>query len=47
MKLEPCDMCKNNYSLMLANNSAKLGGGIYLKGASRMVLSYPVALLHK
>ena len=39
IKLEPCDTCKNNYSLTLANNSAKLGGGIYLEGASRIVLS--------
>lgn len=38
IKLESCDMCEDNL-LTIANNSAKLGGGVNLEGASRIVLS--------
>ena len=38
IKLESRDMCKDSL-LMLEKNSARLGGGIYLEGASRITLS--------
>ena len=38
IKLEPPDTDKN-YSLVMAENRAQIGGGVYLEGASKLVVS--------